>query len=372
MRVPRYNYRAQFDDLPSLTCRIARSLEDGDYVLTDSVAGFEDRFADYIGTENAIGVGSGTDALILGLTALDIGPGDEVVTVANTFHATVLAITTVGATPVLVDCDHDSHLMDLAAVRAACTSRTRAILAVHLFGRSLDMDQLTTVAADLGIAVIEDCAQAVGARWRDRRVGSIGSIGCFSFHPSKNLAAAGDAGAVTTNDPDLARTVRVLRSLGQDGQNNHVRLGMNSKLDALQALVLNSKLDHLDTWNQSRRQIARRYIESCRDSGLVVSCLPEPPGDHVYHLFQVCVRDRDTVLNRLRANGIDAVVRYPTPIHRQPAFAAHHFHGDFPNAEYQAANTLALPIRPDMSDADVEFVCTSLHAALSATEETQP
>ncbi|MBF6333196.1 DegT/DnrJ/EryC1/StrS family aminotransferase [Nocardia transvalensis] len=369
MKVPRYNYPAQFENLPATAEQIRCALTTGNYVLGESVDRFERRFADYLGAQYAVGVNTGTDALTLALTALGIGPGDEVITVANTFHATVLAIATVGATPVLVDCEPDTYLMDLDAVDAACGPRTRAILAVHLFGRSLDMDRLTAVANRHGIAIIEDCAQAVGCTWRGQRVGTFGIIAAVSFHPSKNLAAAGDAGALVTNDPDIARTVRILRGLGQDGQNNHVALGVNSKLDAIQAIVLDAKLDHLDEWNDERKRIASRYTEALARSGITTPAPPSPPGDHVYHLFHVAVQGRDAVLTRLRADGVDAVVRYPVPIHRQPAFARNKFDAVFPHADYQATNTLCLPIRPDLTETEIEYVCHSLHTAITAPKE---
>ncbi|MEU6559293.1 DegT/DnrJ/EryC1/StrS family aminotransferase [Nocardia nova] len=369
MKVPRYNYRTQFTDLPGLTERIRNALTAGDYILGGSVERFEERFASYLGTRHAIGVNSGTDALTLGLAALGIGPGDEVITVANTFHATVLAVVSVGATPILVDCEPDTYLMDLDAAEAACGPHTRAIIAVHLFGRSLDMDRLTTIATHRGIALIEDCAQAVGCTWHGQRVGTFGDVAAFSFHPSKNLAGAGDGGALVTDDPQIARTARILRSLGQDGQHNHVAIGVNSKLDALQAIILDAKLDHLDDWNAARTSIAYRYSDTLSCNGISVDNMPATPGDHVYHLLQLAVADRDGVLTRLRVDGVDAVVRYPVPIHRQPAFAHHEFSSPFPHAEYQAANTLCLPIRPDLTDADIEYVCRSVHSAINDTQE---
>jgi len=367
MKIPRNNYPSQFEDLTTTTEHIRRALAAGDYILDETVARFERRFAAYLGARYAVGVNSGTDALVLALTAIGIGPGDEVITVANTFHATVLAITTVGATPVLVDCEPDTYLMDLAATEAACGPKTRAILAVHLFGRTLDMDRLTAIAHTHGIAIVEDCAQAVGGTWAGRRVGTFGLAAAFSFHPSKNLGAAGDAGAVVTSDPEIARTVQILRGLGQDGQNNHIALGVNSKLDTLQAIVLDTKLDHLDRWNTARRRIAARYIEALARIGIRAPLAPTAPGDHVYHLLQVAVPHRDTVLRQLRDDGIDAVVRYPVPIHHQPAFADYTF-GEFPHAEDQAANTLCLPIRPDLTDTDIDYVCRHLHTALTTQE----
>ncbi|MET9491151.1 DegT/DnrJ/EryC1/StrS family aminotransferase [Nocardia sp. NPDC006630] len=373
MRVPRYAYASQFLDLPALSAHLCDVLAAGEYILSEHVQRFEDRFAAYLGARCAVGVNSGTDALILALTALGIGRGDEVITVANTFHATVLAVLSVGATPVLVDCEPGSWLMDLDATAAACGPRTRAILAVHLFGRTLDMDRLVALADRHGVALVEDCAQAVGATWRGRKVGTFGAAGCFSFHPSKNLAAAGDAGAVVTSDLTLDRELRILRNLGQDGQNNHVHLGMNSKLDAVQAVVLDAKLNALDEWNAARRTIADLYRQALAPTGISVAPAPSPPGDHVYHLLQVTTLHRDQVLNRLRADGVDAVVRYPVPVHRQPAFAARaNGRGEFPHTEFQAVHTLCLPMRPDLTDSDVGFVCTTMTSAVAASTSGIP
>ncbi|MFF2085405.1 DegT/DnrJ/EryC1/StrS family aminotransferase [Nocardia sp. NPDC058176] len=372
MKIPRYNHRAQFADLPTTTEKIQQALATGDYTLGETVARFEQRFADYLGTTHAIGVNSGTDALTLALTALGIGPGDEVVTVANTFHATALAITKVGARPVLVDCDPDTYLTDLDALDAACGPRTTAILAVHLFGRSLDMDRVTEIAARHQIPIVEDCAQAVGATWNGKRAGTFGAAAAFSFHPSKNLAAAGDGGAVVTDNADIAHTTKTLRGLGQDGQDNHVTLGVNSKLDAIQAIVLDAKLDLLDSWNTQRRTLAAHYTRTLTHPAITVAPPPRQPGDHVYHLFQVAVPDRDRVLAQLRSDGIDAVVRYPVPIHRQPAFAAYQFNGTYPHAEHQAADTLCLPIRPDLSPAEVDFVSDRLTTATTHAQEALP
>ncbi|HWG98843.1 MAG TPA: DegT/DnrJ/EryC1/StrS family aminotransferase [Pilimelia sp.] len=363
MQVSRYDYPAQFADLDATVDQIRRMLVNGSYILDETVQRFENRFARYVGTRHAVGVNSGTDALILALRALDIGPGDEVITVANTFYASALAITAVGAVPRLVDCRPDDHLMDLEQVHAAIGPRTRAVLAVHLFGKALPMAALRALTDRHCLALIEDCAQAVGARSGTSRVGSFGHAGCFSFHPSKNLAAAGDAGAVVTSDDNLADRIRTLRNLGQQGQNNHVLRGVNSKLDALQALVLDHKLEHLDRWNEQRRTVAADY--AARLAAPPVRVTPAPDPEHVYHLYQVTVPARDAVLTELCRRGVDAVVRYPVPIHRQPAFADLGLGGDFPHAEHQARTTLCLPIRPNLSRPERDHVVDSLRAALT-------
>ncbi|GAA4609625.1 dTDP-4-amino-4,6-dideoxygalactose transaminase [Actinoplanes octamycinicus] len=362
MKISKYHYAAQFPRLPQVVQMIGDLLVRGDYVLGQHVEEFEHAFAEYVGVEQAVGLNSGTDALVLALRALGIGPGDEVITVANTFHATALAITTVGARPVLVDCTADDYLMDLDQVATAVTSRTRAIIAVHLFGKALDMTALTAVAERHGLAVVEDCAQAVGARWQGRQVGSWGDIGCFSFHPSKNLAAAGDGGAVTTDRADLSAAIRTLRGLGQAGQNDHVVLGCNSKLDAIQALVLSHKLPELEGWNAGRRAVADRYRQALTG----VAQVPASAGpEHVFHLYQIGVDRRDEVLADLVGAGIDAVVRYPVPIHRQPAFAELGLAGDFPHADRQATGTLCLPVRPDLTIAETDYITDQVIAAVT-------
>jgi dTDP-4-amino-4,6-dideoxygalactose transaminase len=367
MEVPRYNRGAQLDSIPGLFEEVGAILRSGDYVLGPRVERFEEELAAYLGTSDAVGVNSGTDALVIALRALGIGPGDEVVTVANTFHATVLAITRVGATPRLVDCRPDSWLIDLGALAEAIGERTRAIVVVHLFGRAVDMDAVLEIARPHGLAIVEDCAQAVGAKWRGRRVGSYGDAGCFSFHPSKNLFAAGDGGAIAISDPALAERCRQLRNLGQGAQNDHRVRGYNSKLDEIQAAILLRQLPLLDGWNASRREAARAYDERLR--GTAVTPTPLVRGEeHVYHLLQVAVEERDRTLARLRRSGVDAVVRYPVPVHRQAAFAdLLAAPGGFPVAERQASSTLCLPIRPDLSPAEVEHVCNVLTATDAPT-----
>jgi len=360
MLVPRYGYPAQFDDVDGLTRSITDLMLSGDYILGKPVEQFEHAFADYCEARHAVGLNSGTDALILALHALGVGPGDEVVTVANTFHSTVLAITRVGATPVLVDCTDTDYMMDVDLLEAAVTPRTRAVVAVHMFGEVLDMDRITAFTTKHGLALVEDCAQAVGARQRGRIVGTFGDIGCFSFHPSKNLAAAGDCGAAVTGDPALAERLRRLRGLGQQGQNDHLELGYSSRMDSVQALVLSHKLPRLDAWNRSRRALAERYTAALAGSAVTV---PAASGAHIFHMFQTVVPERDRTLAALREAGIDAVVRYPVPIPRQPAFAPYAFDADaFPHADFLARNALCLPLRPDMDHGDIDLVARTLRS----------
>jgi len=361
-RVGRYNYPAEFGDVAELVADLQRMLLGGRYVLTEEVARFEAAFAAYLGVRHVRGVNSGTDALILALMALGVGRGDEVVTHANTFHATVAAACLVGATPVLVDADDRSWGMDASAMDAAVTPRTRVLMPVHLFGKPAPMAQVMAAAARHGVHVVEDAAQSHGARSGGRRTGSFGIVSCFSFHPSKNLAAAGDGGAIATDDLEIAAAVDRLRALGQSGQNHHVAVGYNSKLHALQARILEHKLPSLDAWNAARRRAAAGYRE--RLAGLPLRFQPEDAGEeHVYHLFQVRTDRRDALLAHLQQSGVDAVIRYPTPIHLQPAFADRGWRaGQFPVAEALAGELLCLPIRADLSADELDYVAECVHA----------
>ena len=357
MNVPRYDYAAQFgEDLDDVTERIRAILARGEYDCGPEAQAFENAFAAFLGIAHARAVGCGTDALTLTLEALDIGPGDEVITQANTFYATVASIVLAGATPVLVDVDEETFLIDPAAVEAAVTTRTRAIMPVHLYGKPSPMSELIAIATRYSLAIVEDAAQAHGARYRGRRVGTFGVAGCFSFHPSKNLAAAGDAGCVVTESAALALRIEAFRRHGQAVLHQHDCLGINSKMDALQAVVLASKLPKLDRWNAQRRAIAHRYRSALSD--LQVSFQREDPEDeHVYHLFQVRTPQRDDLLECLRQAGVDAIVRYPLPAHLQPAFARFSWRpGQFPRSERLARELLCLPVRPDLTLEEQTYV----------------
>ncbi|NSC24955.1 DegT/DnrJ/EryC1/StrS family aminotransferase [Streptomyces albus subsp. chlorinus] len=362
--VPKYRYPAQFaGGERELLGRIEELLLRGGYVLGEEVAAFEERLAAYLGAARTIGVNSGTDALILTLDALGVGPGDEVVTVANSFHATAQAIARRGATPVYVDCREDDFLMDLDRLPDALTERTRALILVHMFGKAADVPRALRLAHDAGVTLVEDCAQAIGARSHGVRVGTASAAGCWSFAPSKNLAAAGDAGAISVQDAGLAERLRLLRHFGQPRQNEHEILGYNSRLDTLQALILLHKLDRLDTWNGRRAELAATYRERLGHLPLRFQ-RPGEDGEHVYHLFQVRTESetvRDGLLAHLIASGVDAVVRYPVPLPHQPALAgpAAGRH-PCPVAEELARQTLCLPIRPDLSAAEIGHVCDAV------------
>lgn len=361
-RSDRYNYPAQFgDDVDVLVAELKSMLLQGRYILSDEVRTFESAFAAYTQRRYGRGVNSGTDALTITLLALGVGRGDEVITHANTFHSTVAAIQLVGATPVLVDADEDSFLIDVKQARAAVTTRTKVIIPVHLYGKATDLTELRHFTASKDIYLVEDAAQAHGAAINRVVAGSTGVASCFSFHPSKNLAAAGDAGAIVSNDSDLIDRIDCLRSLGQKGQNHHVLVGFNSKLDALQARILTWKLPMLEQWNSARARVAAAYR-------VLLSELPlrfqrvDSGETHVYHLFQVRTDRRDALLAHLRHKGVDAVVRYPTPIHLQSAFAQWSWQkGQYPISERLAQQLLCLPIRPDMHDEEVEYVASQVH-----------
>ena len=357
MRVPRYNYSQQFgEEIEYLISDLRSMLLDGRYILTEEVTRFESHFADFLGVPCVRGTNTGTDAIAMTLMALGIGRSDEVITQANTFNATVSAIRMVGSIPVLVDAIEASFLMDTTQVPGVVTSRTKALIPVHFCGKPTPMLPLMKITQRSGIHLVEDAAQAHGARIGGCRVGTFGNASCFSFHPSKNLAAAGDAGAIATNDGELAEKIDMIRSLGQRRQNEHILPGGNSKMDALQARILSWKLPHLDEWNSQRRTVAGWYRE--RLAGLPLSFQSEDPNEeHVYHLFQVRTDRRDALLQHLLQSGVDAVVRYPTPIHLQPAFSDCGWRkGQFPVAEKLAQELLCLPIRPDLSLSDVEYV----------------
>ena len=368
MKVARYNYTHQFEDcIEDVMVSMRETILSGAYGVDGVVEEFERRFAVLLGVDYVRGVNTGTDALQIALSAVGVRPGDEVITQANTFNATVAAICLIGATPVLVDARIDTFLMDERQIESAITPATRALVPVHLFGKPTPMSGIVNLCHVRDIALIEDAAQAHGAQTDGHPVGTHGDAGCFSFHPSKNLASAGDGGAVVTNDPRIDGEVSRRRALGQARQNEHLAVSPNSRLQALQAIVLQAKLPKLARWNEQRRQVASWYRDAL--AGLPVEFQEVSPGeDHVFHLFQIRVAVRDQLLNHLREAGVDAVVRYPVPIHLQPAFAERGWmRGQFPVAEQLADELLCLPIRPDMTLAEVEFVSSRVRSFFSTT-----
>jgi dTDP-3-amino-3,4,6-trideoxy-alpha-D-glucose transaminase len=339
----------------------ARLLGSSAFTLGAEVEQFEAEFARYSEVEHCVGVASGTAALALTLRASGIGPGDEVIVPGHTFIASALAVAHAGATPVLCDVDEGTGLIDPEAARAAVGPRTAAVLAVHLYGQTCDMDAIEAFAKPQGLLVVEDAAQAHGARYRGRRAGSLAGAAAFSFYPSKNLGALGDGGAVCTDDVELAARVRRLRHLGQRSKGEHLDLGYNERLDGLQAALLQVKLRYLDEWNEARRTHAACYRELLPSGVRVLAERPESPC--IYHLFPTRFPDRDTVAATLRLNGIQTGVHYAPAVHGHPAWANSPLsHGELPVAEAWAAEELSLPMHPDLTFDEIEFVADAVHA----------
>ncbi len=368
--VPFGDLKRQNDALRNeLDAAFAQVMDSGWYILGKEVAAFEQEFAAYCGSEHCVGVASGAEALYLALTALDIGPGAEVITVANACMYQVAAIVQAGATPVLVDVDPATHNMDPPAIESAITSRTRAIMPVHLFGRLADMPRIMAIAARHQLPVIEDAAQAHGA-WlpdetgRPRRAGAWGTMACFSFYPSKNLGAIGDGGALTINDPALAERLRRLRMYGWAGKYHTVEAGgRNSRLDELQAAILRVKLRHLDVANAARRERAAWYTELLAGTPLE---LPVDEPGHVYHLFVTTSNNRDILQTYLRDAGVGCDVHYPYPAHLQPAYLGLGYaRGSLPITEQLAQQALSLPMYPELTPAEVEYVAQQVRKGVS-------
>jgi len=332
-----------------------RVLESGWYVLGEEVARFEEEFASYIGVKHAIGVGSGTEALHVALRSLGVGPGDEVITTAHTAVATASAIDLCGARPVFVDIEPDYFTLDPNAVESAITFRTKAIIAVHIYGQPCDMDAILDIADRRGVKIIEDCAQAHGAMYHGKRVGSMGAVGCFSFYPTKNLGAIGDGGAVVTNDGALAEKIRLLREYGWAERYVSSEEGWNSRLDEIQAAILREKLKTLDADNGLRQQHAGQYRELLESLPVV---LPEGrrQSTHVYHLFVIQTERRDALRQHLLNHGVQTTIQYPVPIHRQGYFRKIVGDVSLPVTEQMAGRILSLPMYPELDSAEIDLV----------------
>lgn len=343
---------------------VLQVLASGQYILGPEVKQFEQDFAAAHRAAEGIAVNSGTSALHLALLAAGVGPGDEVITVPMTFTATAAAISYIGATPVFVDVDPRSFTMDPAQVEDRITTRTKAILPVHLYGQACDLDPLMEIANRRGIKLVEDAAQAHLAEYKGRRVGGIGHLAGFSFYPGKNLGAYGEGGLVTTNDPDAAEKVRLLRDWGQRQKYHHEMLAFNFRMDGIQGAILRVKLQHLERWTESRRRIAGMYQEKLGRLGVQVT--QELPGRrHVYHVFSMFHPERDRVQESLTEKGIQTGKHYPVPVHLQQAYRGlGHRRGNFPVTERLANEQLSLPMYPEMPDSDVESVCEAVRAVL--------
>ena len=344
---------------------VARVLEHGQFVLGREVAAFEEEFAAYSQAPHAVGVNSGTSALHLALLAAGIGPGDEVITTPYTFFATVAAIGYAGATAVLVDIDPRTFNLDASRIESRITGRTRAIMPVHLYGQPADMDPILAIARKHGLLVIEDAAQAHGAEYRGRRVGSIGDMGCFSFYPTKNLGAAGEGGMVTTANAEFAKRIRLLRDWGQESKYRPVVKGYNYRLEGMQAAILRVKLQRLPRWNEARRAHAALYDRLLEDAG-VDRPLVAPDVRHVYHLYAIRSHERDHLRATLDAAGIQTAIHYPAPIHLLPAYADPLYReGGLPVSEACAQSVLCLPMHPYLEPAQVKQVASVLCGAIA-------
>ena len=356
MKIPILDLSVQYQQIGhEIEAAVARVMGSQKFILGPEVREFEQELAPYCHCAQAVGCASGSDALLLALMACGVGPGDEVVTTPLSFFATVGSIVRLGATPVFVDIDNKTFNIRADRIEYAITRRTKAIMPVHLFGQCAEMDPINELAAHGNIRVIEDAAQAIGAEYRGRRAGGLGAIGCFSFYPSKNLGGAGDGGMLTTNDQALAETLRVLRAHGAKQKYFHDRVGINSRLDSLQAAILRVKFRYLDQWAQARRANAQRYRDLFRDAGLGSSdavYLPvESEGSlHVYNQFVIRARDRDKLKAWLSERGVGTEIYYPLPLHMQQCFKDLGYQsGDFPESERAAQEALAIPVYPELS-----------------------
>lgn len=354
-------YRELKDDIDAA---VARVLDSGWYILGPEVEAFEAEFATYCQTGHAIGVANGLDALHLALLAMDIQPGDEVIVPSNTYIATWLAVSQCGAKPVAVEPDEFTHNIDPSRIEAAITSRTKAIVPVHLYGQPADLDPILDIARRHGLRVLEDAAQAHGAEYKGRRIGGHGDAVAWSFYPGKNLGALGDGGAVTTNDPELADRLRMLRNYGSREKYVNEVQGFNSRLDPLQAAVLRVKLAHLDEWNQRRANLAAQYLRDLADCGLILPSVPNW-ATPVWHLFVIRHKHRDALQKRLSEAGIGSLIHYPIPPHKQRAYAGLGLE-DYPIASKLAEEVLSLPIGPHLDQDRLPRICAALHSACEA------
>lgn len=362
MNVPFLDLRSQYLEIKkSADASLKKLMKRGDFILGLDVKEFESAFAKYIDAKFALGVNSGTDALFLGLISLGVGSGDEVIVPAYTYIASAFAVSYLGAKPVFVDIDEVTFNIDAEKIEKEISKKTRAIMPVHLYGQSADIRPIMTIAQKYGLRVIEDAAQAHGTEYRGKKAGSIGDIGAFSFYPTKNLGAFGDAGMIVTNDEALYKKAAKLRDYGRKTRYEHESLGYNSRLDSIQAVFLKEKLKKLDSWNKKRIAAARYYRKLLEDVRDIALPLEQSYGTHVYHIYAIRVRSRDNVLEGLKRAGISAAVHYPVPLHLQEVYENLKYKkGDFPVAEEISKDVLCLPIYPHIKKAEIEYVVKTL------------
>ena len=348
------------DEYEAAALRVLRS---GWYLLGPELEAFEREFATYVGVKYCVGLNSGLDALKLGVRALGIGEGDEVIVPSNTYIATVLAVTENGATPVFVEPDA-CYNMDASRVEAAITPRTKALLVVHLYGQAADMGSITAIAKQHGLYLLEDCAQSHGARFAGQMTGTFGQVGCFSFYPTKNLGAFGDSGAIVTDDAELARKVRMLRNYGSAVKYHNEMEGVNSRLDEIQAALLRVKLSHLDELNAERNRLAAQYMDGIKNPAIILPP-PRKKANHVYHQFVIRTKKRDQLQQYLKEHDIETIIHYPIPPHLAQCYRYLGYHrGDFPVAERYADEALSLPMYNGMTNAEITYVIDALNEAI--------
>jgi len=364
--VPLLDLKAQYAAIrEELRAAIDRVAESQHFILGPEVEGLESEVAAYSQCEFGIGVSSGSDALLVALMAIDFKPGDEVITTPYTFFATAGAVSRLGGKPVFIDIDPLTYNIDPAAIEAAVTERTRAIMPVHLYGQMADMDPIMEAAARHGLVVIEDAAQAIGSEYKGRRAGSIGDIGCFSFYPGKNLGAYGEGGAVTTSNPEYARKLRMLRDWGTEQKYVHELLGFNYRLEEIQAAILQVKLRRLEDWTEARRANASRYDSLL--TGSVPTPFAMPDVRHVYHIYAIRTGRRAEFQDEMKTAGIATGIHYPIPVHLQPACAVLGYsRGDFPHAERAADEVLSLPMFAELTEEQIEVVANAVKASAPA------
>ncbi|MBF0471809.1 MAG: DegT/DnrJ/EryC1/StrS family aminotransferase [Gammaproteobacteria bacterium] len=364
--IPMVDLKGQYQSLKEEIDRgLLDALNAAQFILGPNVRAFEEEAADYLGCDHAVGVASGTDALHLGLIAAGISAGDEVITTPFTFIATAEAISYIGATPIFVDIDPHTFNIDLTAVEAAITPKTRAILPVHIFGQPVAMEGVMALAEAHQLQVIEDCAQSFGAAVNGKMTGTIGTVGCFSFFPSKNLGGYGDGGLITTSSEEIAQHLRVLRNHGSWKQYHHSELGFNSRLDELQAVILRAKLKRMDSYSEGRRRVAHHYSAALQQIDGVTPPYEDGIGTHVYHQYTVLSQERQKIQDHLRSLEIASAIYYPIPLHLQPVYADLHRDQALPIAEMVASNCLSLPIFPEMESSQVKAVLAAIGEAVA-------
>ena len=391
MNIPLIDLKAQYESLSDELNKVTLDvLSSANYILGKNVIEFEKEFAEYIGVKHAISVGNGTDALVLALKAMGIGEGDEVITTPFTFFATAESISAVGATPVFVDVRKDTFNIDTSKIEDKITEKTKAIIPVHIFGQAADMDEINEIAKKHNLLVIEDACQAIGGKYKGRNIGSLGDIACFSFFPTKNLGCAGDGGMIVTDNDDLAVIVRALRTHGSgengqkafnllnnieeevrtsEGENDTVYnplkyynylIGYNTRLDAIQAAILNVKIRKIDKWNARRREIVEKYNGAFKDLDLVTPVCDEN-NQHVYHMYILQSEDRDSILTKLKDKGIATGVYYPVPLHLQKVYKDLGYkEGDMPVSEYLSHRTFAIPVYPELNEEQIKYIIDSI------------